>query len=96
MEKAMIQSRQLEAFRAVMLTGGMTSAANLVRITQPAISRLIRDLEEEIGISLFERTGNRLRPTREAGILFKEVSRHFKKCRDISMGFSTSTKSRLN
>nr|WP_233278942.1 MULTISPECIES: LysR family transcriptional regulator [Agrobacterium tumefaciens complex] len=77
MEKAMIQSRQLEAFRAVMLTGGMTSAANLVRITQPAISRLIRDLEEEIGISLFERTGNRLRPTREAGILFKEVSRHF-------------------
>ncbi|PBB11768.1 hypothetical protein CK231_22005 [Mesorhizobium loti] len=73
----MIQSRQLEAFRAVMLTGGMTSAADLVRITQPAISRLIRDLEEEVGISLFERTGNRLRPTHEARILFKEVSRHF-------------------
>lgn len=73
----MIQSRQLEAFRAVMLTGGMTSAANLVRITQPAISRLIRDLEEETGLQLFDRIGNRLRPTREAGILFKEVTRHF-------------------
>ncbi len=73
----MIQSRQLEAFRAVMLTGGMTSAADLVRITQPAISRLIRDLEDETGLRLFERSGNRLRPTREAGILFREVSRHF-------------------
>lgn len=60
-----------------MLTGGMTSAADLVRITQPAISRLIKDLEDEIGLRLFERSGNRLRPTREAGILFKEVSRHF-------------------
>lgn len=73
----MIQSRQLEAFRAVMLTGGMTMAADLVRITQPAISRLIRGLEDELGLRLFERSGNRLRPTREAGILFGEVSRHF-------------------
>ncbi|QCJ01020.1 LysR family transcriptional regulator [Agrobacterium larrymoorei] len=77
MEDEVIQSRQLEAFRAVMLTGGMTSAADLVRITQPAISRLIKDLEEETGLRLFDRIGNRLRPTREAGILFKEVSRHF-------------------
>jgi len=83
MEDVMIQSRQLEAFRAVMLTGGMTSAADLVRITQPAISRLIKDLEEEIGLKLFERSGNRLRPTREAGILFKEVSRHFNGIRHI-------------
>lgn len=73
----MLQSRQLDAFRAVMLTGGMTSAADMVRITQPAISRLIRDLEGELGFQLFERIGNRLRPTPEAVILFKEVSRHY-------------------
>lgn len=60
-----------------MLTGGMTSAADMIRITQPAVSRLIRDLEGEIGFQLFERIGNRLRPTPEAVILFKEVSRHF-------------------
>ncbi|MGV1963871.1 LysR family transcriptional regulator [Rhizobium rhizogenes] len=73
----MLQSRQLEVFRAVMLTGGMTSAADMVGITQPAISRLVRDLEEEVGFRLFERIGNRLRPTPEAVILFKEVSLHF-------------------
>lgn len=91
----MIQSRQLEAFRAVMLTGGMTSATDLVRITQPAISRLIRDLEDEIGISLFERTGNRLRPTREAGILFKEVSRHFNGIQHIDKVASELRKSHM-
>lgn len=73
----MLQSRQLEVFRAVMLTGGMTSAADMVGITQPAISRLIRDLEDGVGFRLFERMGNRLRPTPEAVILFKEVSLHF-------------------
>jgi DNA-binding transcriptional LysR family regulator len=73
----MLHPRQLEVFRAVMLTGGMTTAADMVRITQPAVSRLIKDLEEHIGFLLFERIGNRLRPTSEAVILFKEVSRHF-------------------
>ncbi|MCW8281536.1 LysR family transcriptional regulator [Agrobacterium sp. InxBP2] len=73
----MLQSRQLEVFRAVMLTGGMTSASETVRISQPAISRLIRDLEDELGFKLFERFGNRLRPTSEAVILYKEVSLHF-------------------
>lgn len=91
----MIQSRQLEAFRAVMLTGGMTSAADLVRITQPAVSRLIKDLEEEIGLRLFDRIGNRLRPTREAGILFKEVSRHFNGIQHIEKVASELKKSHM-
>ncbi len=73
----MLQPRQLEAFRAVMLTGGMTSAADLIGISQPAISRLVRDMEGTTGLLLFERIGNRLRATREASILFKEVSKHF-------------------
>lgn len=52
-----INFRQIEAFRAVLSTGTMTAAADLMGITQPAISRLIRDLEAEIGIALFERAG---------------------------------------
>ena len=35
--------RQVEAFRLVMLTGKMTAAAELMAVTQPAVSRLIRD-----------------------------------------------------
>jgi hypothetical protein len=46
---AMIQSRQIEAFRAVMLTGAMTNAAEMIQVSQPAVSRLVRDLEHQLG-----------------------------------------------
>src|SRR5713101_8025405 len=42
---AMLNPRQLEAFRAVMLSGGMTPTAELIGVTQPAVSRLIHDLQ---------------------------------------------------
>lgn len=73
----MIQTRQIEAFRAVMLTGAMTAAAETMHITQPAVSRLIRDLEAEIRIRLFERGGKLLVPTAEAKAFFAEVERSF-------------------
>jgi DNA-binding transcriptional LysR family regulator len=73
----MIQERQIEAFRAVMLTGAMTSAAEVIHVTQPAVSRLVRDLEHEIGMILFHRRGNLLLPTAEAQALLAEVERSF-------------------
>jgi len=71
-----INHRQLEAFRAVMLTGSMTAAAELLHVTQPAVSRLIRDLERVAGFALFERVGTRIVPTADAGRLQEEVERH--------------------
>ncbi|UCF55256.1 MAG: LysR family transcriptional regulator, partial [Bradyrhizobium sp.] len=37
-----MNSRQVEAFRATMLTGSVTEAAALMTVTQPAVSRLLR------------------------------------------------------
>ncbi len=68
---------QLTAFRAVMLTGGITRAATMVHLTQPAVSRLIKELEGTLGLRLFERAGTGIVPTREASILFSEVERLF-------------------
>ncbi|MGO8910631.1 MAG: LysR substrate-binding domain-containing protein [Bradyrhizobium sp.] len=73
----MLNPRQVEAFRAVMTTGSVTSAATMMHVTQPAVSRLIRDLEASLKLALFERRGNRLEPTAEAGHLFAEVERTF-------------------
>ena len=73
----MLNPRQVEAFRAVMTTGSVTSAATTMHVTQPAVSRLIRDLEVTLKLALFERRGNRLAPTAEAGHLFAEVERTF-------------------
>ena len=70
-----INPRQLDAFRNVMMTGSMTHAAELMMITQPAVSRLIKDLESELKLRLFRREGNRLIPTNEGTTLFVEVDR---------------------
>jgi DNA-binding transcriptional LysR family regulator len=68
-----IHPRQIEAFRAVMVSGAFSAAARVMHVTQPAISRLIRDLEAEIGFVLFERDGNRIIPREEAILLYREV-----------------------
>jgi DNA-binding transcriptional LysR family regulator len=69
--------RQIEAFRAVMVTGSATAAAKLLFITQPAISRLIADLELATKLKLFVRKPNRLEATPEAQALYREVDRAF-------------------
>jgi len=72
-----LNNRQVEAFRAVMLTGAMTAAAETLHITQPAVSRLIRDLEYALELALFHRRGNQITPTAEALDLLAEVERSF-------------------
>lgn len=69
--------RQIEAFRALMLTGSVSAGAQLLNVTQPAVSRLIRDLQQGLGLKLFERRGARLVPTVEARALYGEVERSF-------------------
>ncbi|MEM7171710.1 MAG: LysR substrate-binding domain-containing protein [Pseudomonadota bacterium] len=73
----MISLRQVEAFRAVMITGTVTQAASLLFVSQPAISRMIADLEAEIGFKLFERTNRQLVPTAEGHAFYEEVDRAF-------------------
>lgn len=73
----MINPRQIEAFRAVMVTGGITSAAELLNISQPAVSRLISDLQHALKLTLFERRGPRIAPTSEAMSLYQVVDRAF-------------------
>ena len=81
----MIQHRQIEAFRAVMSTGSMTGAAGLLGVTQPAVSRLIKDLELELSLALFNRRGNLVTPTIEAEQLLGEVDRSYLGLGNISL-----------
>ncbi|MFZ4532227.1 MAG: LysR family transcriptional regulator [Alsobacter sp.] len=72
-----ITLRQVETFRAVMDTGSMTRAAELLGVSQPTVSRLIADMEAEIGLVLFERGGRVVQPTPEALAIGEEVERSF-------------------
>jgi DNA-binding transcriptional LysR family regulator len=67
--------RQLEAFRAVILGQTVTRAAEMLHISQPAATRLVAALEDDIGFPLFERIKGRLHPTPEALVLYEEVQR---------------------
>lgn len=74
---ARVHPRQVEAFRALMLTSSTTRAAEVMHVTQPAISRLVKDFQTQIGLVLFERDGNRLTPTADALALYAEVERSY-------------------
>ena len=51
--------RQLEVFRAIMRNGTLTAAAEALRVSQPAVSKVLRHFESQIGYLLFERLGGR-------------------------------------
>jgi len=69
--------RQIEAFRAVMTCGTTTRAAEIMRISQPAVSRLLGEIERAVRLQLFDRGKGRIRPTAEAYMFYEEVQRAF-------------------
>ncbi|MDP9810864.1 DNA-binding transcriptional LysR family regulator [Rhizobium tibeticum] len=76
--------RQLEVFRAIMRDGTITAAANSLGVSQPAVSKLLAYLEDQLGYPLFERIGGRLAPTTEAHILYGDADRVFRQMEALS------------
>ena len=64
--------RHLEIFNAVMQTGSTLAAAELLLVSQPAVSNQIRQLESQLRLQLFDRRGRRLVPTPEARMLYEK------------------------
>ncbi len=75
--------RQIEVFRATMLTGSTADAARLLHVSQPGISRMIGHIELQLGLRLFERGKGRLKPTPEAHALYAEVEHVYRGVRRI-------------
>jgi DNA-binding transcriptional LysR family regulator len=67
--------RQMEVFRAVMVSGGVNSAAVLLHVSPPAISKVLAQGAKSTGLVLFERVRGRLIPTPEAQQLYEEIER---------------------
>lgn len=82
--------KQLKAFAAIVATGSFTEAATALHLTQSAISVLMRDLEQELGVQLLDRTtrkvtvteaGNELLPTAQS--IFTNLATTVERLNDI-------------
>ena len=72
-----LSHRQIDFFRAVMGTGHVTRAAELLHTSQPTVSRELARLEQVLGFALFERVKGRLKPTVRALALMEEVEQSY-------------------
>jgi DNA-binding transcriptional LysR family regulator len=73
----MIKLRQIEVLHAILSTGSVTAAANMLHVSQPAISKILKQAERQLGFRLFVREANRLRATEEALALYREIEKIF-------------------
>ena len=74
-EEVTMKARQLEVFCMLMRCRTVTRAAEMLNISQPALSQVLLHLEDQIGFKLFNRVKGRLVPTAEAVTLLPEAER---------------------
>jgi DNA-binding transcriptional LysR family regulator len=78
-----VNLRQIEAFKAVIEKGTVSAAADALFVSQPAVSKLIANLEEDCDLRLFERVRGKLAPTKHGMRLYSEIDRVFAGLRQV-------------
>jgi DNA-binding transcriptional LysR family regulator len=73
----------LEYFYYVAREGGYLNAARVLRIQQPAISRMVKQLEESVGFDLFERVGRNVQLTARGRDVFEHSKKIFAGVSDL-------------
>jgi LysR family hydrogen peroxide-inducible transcriptional activator len=76
--------RQLEYLIAVADTGGFGRAAQATAVSQPALSKQVKEVEEGLGVVLFERTPRGARPTPEGVLLLARARRVVREVRELA------------
>lgn len=76
-ESALLNVKRLAVFRAVVRAGSISAAARHLHVSQPAVTKTVRLLEEEVGLALFSRVSGRLVLTPEAEELMSGIERLF-------------------
>ena len=67
--------RHIEIFQAIRQTGSISAAAQLLHVSQPAVSKVLQHAELQLGFPLFLRIRGKLQPTPEALALEREVDK---------------------
>lgn len=75
--------RHIEIFQAILQTGSVTGAANLLNISQPAATKALRHAEAQLGFELFTRVRGQLHPTAEARLLEAATGKVFENLQEV-------------
>lgn len=67
-----MELRQLEYFVAIVENGSFTGAAKALFVSQSALSKSVKKLEEELGTTLFCQVGQRTTPTDSGAVLYEK------------------------
>lgn len=83
--------QQLEYFKTIAETENFTTASNLLSVTQPALSKSISKLEEELKVPLFEKSGRNIKLTAygkiflsHTNIALSEIEKGIQKLQDMT------------
>lgn len=76
--------RHIEVFHAIYTTGSVTQAAQILHISQPAVSKALAHAEQQLGFELFQRDKNKLIPTPEAQALFPEIEQLYRQLHSVN------------
>lgn len=68
-----VKLRQLQMLREVLRAGSERYAARILKVSQPAVSQQIKQLEASLGFPLFLREKNKLIPTHQAWELLRDI-----------------------
>ena len=75
MSRPSFRLNHIALLQAVMTSQTLTEAAQRLHVSQPAISKQLKQLQSDLGFLLFERQGHRLIPTFEARAMLDQVTR---------------------
>jgi DNA-binding transcriptional LysR family regulator len=79
----MLTLRQIEVIRAIMLAGTVKGAAEILGVSAPGISRVMKHTEGQLGLRLFSRRHGRFSPTTEAHGIFAQINEVFAKVENL-------------
>jgi DNA-binding transcriptional LysR family regulator len=87
----MLNLEWYRTFKAVYKTGTLTSAAEVLFISQPGVSLHLSSLENYVGYKLFDRTGRKMVPTEKGKVLYNFIIEALVKLEEAEKNFQRST-----
>lgn len=87
--KDILNLRQIEAFKAVIEHGTVSQAAIALGVSQPAVSKLLTHLQQDSGLTLFDRVRGKLAPTSQGMRLYREIDRVFSGLRQVEQAIES-------